>query len=286
MRNYLELVHDVLINGEQRQDRTGTGTLSVFGRVLEYDLQQGFPAVTTKRLFMKGVIVELLWFLSGETNIKRMLEENVHIWDEWMDEQGELGRVYGVQWRGWRKIDYTTTKLFADNGEQYRIEEPAAVEYIDQLQNAIDTIRNNPTDRRMLVLAWNPGELDEMALPPCHYAYQLYVREGKYIDIMVHQRSADVFLGLPFDLASYACLVHIIAKLTDKQPGRMVYTLGDTHIYSDHVEQMKEQVTRRPYPSPQLQLVTDNMSLDGFKLEDFQLYGYEHHPHIKGKVSV
>lgn len=276
MRQYLDLIKDVLENGEQRMDRTGTGTISVFGRHLRFNLQEGFPAVTTKRLFIKGVWVELLWMLSGSSNIDFMLDHNVHIWDEWADSYGDLGPVYGVQWRRWRHVHWEGLKAYR-------------VEYIDQLQKAIDTIKSNPTDRRMLVTAWNPGELDEMALPPCHYSYQFYVHNDGRLSTLVNQRSADVFLGLPFDIASYATLTHMVAHVTGLKPGELIYNLGDTHIYLNHLEQVKTQLQREPYPLPQININKRNReikSIDDFELEDFELVGYQHHPTIKGEVSV
>lgn len=276
MHQYLNLIKDVLENGEQRMDRTGTGTISVFGRQLRFNLQEGFPAVTTKRLFIKGVWVELLWMLSGSSNIDFMLDYGVHIWDEWADSYGELGPVYGVQWRRWRHVH-------REGWKAYR------VEYIDQLQKAIDTIKSNPTDRRMLVTAWNPGELDEMALPPCHYSYQFYVHNDGRLSTLVNQRSADVFLGLPFDIASYATLTHMVAHVTGLKPGELIYNLGDTHIYLNHLEQVKTQLQREPYPLPQININRRNReikSIDDFELEDFELINYQHHPTIKGEVSV
>lgn len=288
MEQYLKLAYDVYLNGEHRVDRTGTGTLSVFGRQLRFNLQHGFPLVTTKKIYTKAIFVELLWMLSGKTSGKFMKDNGIRIWNEWMDENDDLGRVYGVQWRNWKRVtDVRNTTIFAQGA---RIPEPNIVvemEYIDQLQKAIDTIKNNPTDRRMLVMAWNPGELDEMALPPCHYGFQLYVRHGLYLDIIVNQRSADVFLGLPFDIASYATLVHMIAKLTGLLPGEIIYNLGDTHLYLNHIDQIKEQLFRRPYALPTLEIVGDNIkTIDDFTLDNIQLKGYVAHPSIKGDVSV
>lgn len=278
MKQLLDLYKDILENGNERMDRTGTGTISVFGRQMRFDLRDGFPIVTTKKLWIKGVWVELLWMLSGNPNGQYMLDNNVHIWDEWMDENKSLGRVYGVQWRSWRGKSYVD--------ETY--------EYIDQLQNAIDTIKNNPTDRRMLVTAWNPGELDEMQLPPCHLLYQFYV-EGPYLDIQVYQRSVDVFLGLPFDIASYATLLTMVAHITNKIPRDLIYLMGDTHIYTNHIEQVKEQITRAPHRLPELCVVDEEMhelepgtikSIDEFTLQNFILHGYTSEPAIKGDVSV
>jgi thymidylate synthase len=275
MRQYLNLVERVLLHGKKREDRTGTGTLSSFGHRLEFNMADGFPLVTTKKVPFRLIKTELLWMLKGTTSAKFMLDNNCHIWDEWMDEYNDLGPVYGVQWRRWKgPVQYV------GDGDY-----PGHI-YIDQLQDAIRTIRQNPTDRRMLVTAWNPGELDEMALPPCHLMYQFYV-DGDTLDIQVYQRSADVFLGLPFDIASYATLLHMIAYITDKKPGRLIYILGDTHIYSNHVEQMLKQLNREPYDLPRLVIRSRGQKeIDDFELDDLNVVDYEHHPHIKGDVSV
>lgn len=286
MKQYLKLADKVMKFGHVRKERTGTGTISVFGPQLVFDLREGFPAVTTKSLFIKGVWIELLWFLSGETSAQYMIDNNVAIWDEWMMENNDLGPVYGVQWRKWRSLYNETTTLFADDGPLESYNE-VRTEYIDQLQKAIDTIRNNPTDRRIIVTAWNPGELDQMALPPCHLLYQFYV-EDDFLDIKVYQRSADVFLGLPFDIASYATLVTQVAYITGKIPRQLIYTLGDTHIYSNHVEVMVEQLMREPYDLPIINVNTNNRDIreiDDFVYEDFSLEGYKHHPKLTGVVS-
>jgi thymidylate synthase len=260
--------------GKPRSDRTGTGTISSFGHRLEFDLTEGFPVVTTKKIFMKGIWVELLWMLKGTESAKFMLDNDVHIWDEWMDRRKKLGRVYGVQWRNWRKVIGAWPDCTID------------YDYVDQLQNAINTIRKNPVDRRMVVTAWNPGELDEMALPPCHMFYQFYV-DCDYLDIQVYQRSADVFLGLPFDIASYATLLSMVAMITGKKPGRLIYVLGDTHIYSNHIEQVMMQRERDPFDLPKLHIVDRGQEeIDDFELSDFSLEDYQAHPAIKGKVSV
>lgn len=275
MKQYLDLARHILENGSKRQDRTGTGTISSFGHRLEFDMRDGFPAVTTKRLFIKGVWVELLWMLKGTPDAKFMLDNNVHIWDEWLDFNGELGRVYGVQWRNWRSV-------------KERDFEYLVTEYIDQLQLAINKIKHMPHDRRMIVSAWNPGELDEMALPPCHLLYQFYV-DGEYLDIQVYQRSADVFLGLPFDIASYATLLHMVATIVCKTPRKLIYITGDTHIYTNHVEQMWTQIHRTPHALPHLNFVytgKDIKTIDDFELNNFELLGYLHDGPLKGSVSV
>jgi thymidylate synthase len=277
MKQYLNLADYILRFGNKRGDRTGTGTISSFGHRLEFNMEDGFPAITTKKLFIRGVWVELLWMLSGNTSGRFMLENNVHIWDEWMDDDNNLGRVYGVQWRRWRgRIAHF------ENGE-YPVRE-----YIDQLQGAIDSIRDTPTNRRMLVTAWRPDELDEMALPPCHLLYQFYV-DGDKLDIQVYQRSADVFLGLPFDIASYATLLHMVAHVTGKTPGRLIYLLGDTHIYTNHIDQVLEQLKRMPFDLPKLNVNARNReikTIDDFQLEDLHLVDYNSHGPLKGKVSI
>ena len=256
---YEDLCKDVLHNGTVSLDRTGVGTLSVFGRQLRYDLSKGFPAITTKRLFFRGVIEELLWFLRGETNIKSLLDKNVHIWDEWADASGELGPVYGSQWRNW-------------NGDD-----------IDQIQNLIDTIKKDPWNRRMILSAWNVGALSKMALVPCHMFAQFYVRKGK-LSISVYQRSADLFLGVPFDLASYAALTHMIAQQTGLEVGDMVYTFGDTHIYLNHLEQVNEMLNRVPYVLPALSLIPA-ASIDDYTYSSFTLLNYNSHPSISAPVA-
>lgn len=271
MKEYLDLVERVMAFGNKRGDRTGTGTISSFGHQLVFDMADGFPAVTTKKLNVQKVWVELLWMLRGETSAQFMLDNDCHIWDEWMDENNDLGPVYGVQWRQW--VEHL---------------EDGDVNLIDQLQECIDKIRNNPTDRRMLVTAWNPGELHLMALPPCHLLYQFYV-DGMYLDIQVYQRSADVFLGLPFDIASYATLLHMVAHVTGKIPGRLIYVLGDTHIYTNHIEQMLTQLRREPLELPKLIVNKHNRDIkeiDDFQLDDLELQGYQHHKPLRGKVSV
>lgn len=272
MKQYLDLLSKVYFEGTERNDRTGTGTRAIFGPQLEFDLRKGFPAVTTKRLWLKGVWVELLWLISGSESAKQMLKQDVHIWDEWMSDDKELGRVYGVQWRSWRKHRM-------DN-----LLDSTLVEHIDQLAECIHKIKKTPHDRRLIVSAWNPGELDEMALPPCHILFQFFV-DGPWLDIKVYQRSADMFLGLPFDIASYATLLTMIAQVTGKKPRMLYYTLGDTHIYNDHVEQVREQLTRLPYPLPTLILNPNITSIDDFELGDIDIVGYQHHPGIKADVS-
>lgn len=286
MQQYQDLCIDILQNGEKRDDRTGTGTLSVFGRQLRFDLSEGFPAITTKKLFIKGVWVELLWMLSGDSSAKYMLENNVHIWDEWLKEDNDLGPVYGVQWRRWKKHHFKPIEYVNGNftGLQWK-----GYVYVDQLQNTIDSIRNNPSDRRMLVSAWNPGELNEMALPPCHYSYQFYVHNDGRLDILVNQRSADVFLGLPFDIASYATLLCMVAHVTGKRPGEVIYNLGDTHIYLNHIDKIVFQLSRKPRQLPSINVNRHNRvikEIDDFVLDDLQIVDYDPYPAIKGEVSV
>lgn len=264
VKQYLDLLQHVLNNGAPREDRTGTGTLSVFGHQMRFDLSEGFPALTTKKLHLKSIIHELLWFLQGETNVKYLQENGVRIWNEWADDKGELGPIYGYQWRSW-----PTPKG----------------EHVDQISRAIDQIKNNPLSRRIIVSAWNVGQLDEMNLPPCHILFQFYVNDGK-LSCQLYQRSADIFLGVPFNIASYALLTMMMAQVTGLKPGDFVHTLGDAHIYNNHMEQVKLQLTREPYPLPQMKINPDVKSIFDFKYEDFELVNYQAHPHIKGKVSV
>jgi len=264
MRAYLDLLEDILANGTKKEDRTGTGTISVFGRQLRFDLTQGFPLLTTKRMHIKSIVHELLWFLSGSTNIRYLQENGVTIWDEWADEEGNLGRVYGAQWRTWR----------APNGET-----------IDQISRVIDQIKRNPDSRRHLVSAWNPAEVDDMALPPCHYAFQFYVANGK-LSCMFQMRSVDTFLGLPFNIASYALLTHMVAHQCDLEPGELIWTGGDVHIYSNHIEQVKLQLTREPYPLPRLVIKRKPDCIFEYRYEDFAFEGYQYHPTIKAPIAV
>ncbi|MFD0670232.1 thymidylate synthase [Cohnella sp. GCM10027633] len=264
MRNYLDLLQDVLDNGTDKSDRTGTGTRSVFGRQLRFDLGEGFPLVTTKRVHLKSVVHELLWFISGETNIRYLKENGVSIWDEWADENGDLGPVYGSQWRAWETPD----------GRK-----------IDQLTQVVDSIKRNPDSRRHIVNAWNVSVIDEMKLPPCHFVFQFYVANGK-LSCMLTMRSIDTFLGLPFNIASYALLTHMIAQQCDLEVGEFVWSGGDTHIYSNHMEQVKLQLSREPLPLPKLVIHRKPESIFDYKFEDFEFVGYEHHPAIKAPVAV
>jgi thymidylate synthase len=264
MKQYLELCEHVLNTGVEKEDRTGTGTISTFGYQMRFNLQDGFPLLTTKKLHVRSIIHELLWFLNGDTNVKYLKENGVRIWNEWADENGELGPVYGSQWRSWTGA----------NGET-----------VDQISELIHTIKTNPDSRRMIVNAWNVAEIDKMALPPCHCMFQFYVADGK-LSCQLYQRSADVFLGVPFNIASYALLTLMVAHVCDLEPGEFVHTFGDTHIYSNHVEQVKLQLTRDPKPLPQIKINPDVKSIFDFKYEDFELVNYEAHPHIKGVVSV
>ncbi|MCL6661826.1 thymidylate synthase [Paenibacillus polymyxa] len=264
MKNYLDLLQDILNNGVHKGDRTGTGTQSVFGRQLRYDLSEGFPLVTTKRIHLKSVIHELLWFLSGDTNISYLKENGVKIWDDWADENGDLGPVYGSQWRTWE----------APNGEK-----------IDQIAAVIDSIKNNPDSRRHLVSAWNVAEINNMKLPPCHFAFQFYVAEGK-LSCMLTMRSVDTFLGLPFNIASYALLTHMIAQQCDLEVGDFIWSGGDVHIYSNHVDQVKTQLEREPYALPKLVIKRKPNSIFDYKFEDFEFENYQHHPGIKAPIAV
>jgi len=264
MKTYLSLLEKVLHEGEEKGDRTGTGTKSLFGHQLRYDLQKGFPLLTTKKVYFKAVIHELLWFLSGDTNIKYLSDNNVRIWNEWADENGDLGRVYGAQWRSWQK----------PNGEK-----------IDQIADVVKSIKENPNSRRHLVVAFNPGELDQMALPPCHAFFQFYVANGK-LSCQLYQRSADIFLGVPFNIASYAALTMMMAQVCGLAPGEFVHTFGDVHLYNNHVEQAKLQLTRDPKPLPQLILNQSVTNIFDFKFEDFELVGYDAHPKIAAEVSI
>lgn len=264
MEQYLNMCKHILNNGTEKGDRTGTGTISVFGAQMRFDLQKGFPLLTTKKLHLRSIIHELLWFLKGDTNVKYLQENGVRIWNEWADENGELGPVYGKQWRSWSTA----------NGDT-----------IDQISNVIEEIKKNPTSRRLIVNAWNVGEIDEMALAPCHCLFQFYVADGK-LSCQLYQRSADVFLGVPFNIASYALLTMMVAQVCDLQPGDFVHTFGDAHIYLNHLEQVKTQLERDPRPLPTMTINPDVSSIFEFSSEDFQLSNYDPYPHIKGKVSV
>ena len=264
MKQYLDLLDHVLKNGTEKSDRTGTGTISVFGYQMRFDLSEGFPLMTTKKLHLKSIIHELLWFIAGDTNIKYLNDNGVKIWNEWADENGDLGPVYGYQWRSWP----------ADGGRK-----------IDQLLNVIEAIKKSPDSRRHIVSAWNVGELDKMALSPCHVMFQFYVAAGR-LSCQLYQRSADIFLGVPFNIASYALLTHLIARVTGLLPGEFVHTLGDAHIYLNHLEQVKLQLTRKPYKLPVMTINPDVRDILKFRYEDFVLSGYMAHPHIKGDISV
>ncbi len=264
MHQYLALMRHILDHGGRKADRTGTGTLSVFGYQMRFDLAQGFPLVTTKRLHVKSIIHELLWFLRGETNIAYLHQHGVHIWDEWADAAGELGPVYGSQWRAWRTADGRV---------------------VDQISQVIAEIRRNPDSRRLIVSAWNVGEIERMALPPCHVLFQFYVADGA-LSCQLYQRSADVFLGVPFNIASYALLTLMMAQVCDLRPGEFIHTLGDAHLYLNHLEQAQLQLTRTPRPLPQMRLNPAVRSIFDFRYEDFELVGYDPHPHIRAEVAV
>ena len=264
MKQYIDLLNHILENGNYKQDRTGTGIYSVFGYQVFFDLEKGFPLLTTKKLHLKSIIYELLWFIKGDTNIKYLTDNGVRIWNEWADENGDLGPIYGYQWRSW------TNK----NGKT-----------IDQLKDVINQIKTNPDSRRLLVSAWNVGDLDEMRLPPCHILYQFYVHNGE-LSCQLYQRSADAFLGVPFNIASYALLTMMIAQVCDLEPGEFVHTFGDVHIYSNHKEQVNLQLSRNPFPLPVMKLNPDVKDIFSFQFEDFTLENYQSHPPIKAPVAV
>jgi thymidylate synthase len=264
MRQYLDLVERILADGAEKRDRTGVGTRSVFGHQMRFDLSEGFPLVTTKKLHLKSIVYELLWFLRGDTNVKYLNEHGVSIWNEWADEEGDLGPVYGQQWRSWPATGGAT---------------------IDQIGNVVTAIRRNPESRRLIVSAWNPAEIEKMALPPCHCLFQFYVADGK-LSCQLYQRSADVFLGVPFNIASYALLTMMVAQVTELAPGEFIHTFGDAHLYLNHLEQARLQLSRNPRPLPHMRLDPAVKDLFGFRYEDFVLEGYDPHPHIKAKVAV
>ena len=264
MKQYHDLLQHILDNGTQKEDRTGTGTISVFGYQMRFDLNEGFPCLTTKKLHLRSIIHELLWFLKGETNIQYLKENNVSIWDEWADAEGNLGPVYGSQWRSWPTADG---------------------KHIDQIKQVLDQLKNNPDSRRIIVSAWNVGEIDKMALPPCHAFFQFYVADGK-LSCQLYQRSADTFLGVPFNIASYALLTMMMAQVCGLKPGDFVHTLGDAHLYSNHLDQARLQLTRDFRPLPQMKINPEITNLFDFKYEDFELINYDPHPHIKAAVAV
>jgi thymidylate synthase len=264
MHQYLDLMRHVRDTGTRKEDRTGTGTLSVFGHQMRFDLSEGFPVVTTKKLHLRSIIHELLWFLKGDTNIRYLKENGVSIWDDWADENGDLGPVYGYQWRSWPTPD----------GQG-----------IDQISQLVEQIRNNPDSRRLMVSAWNPAEVDNMALPPCHCLFQFYVADGR-LSCQLYQRSADIFLGVPFNIASYSLLTLMLAQVTGLEPGEFIHTFGDAHLYSNHLEQVELQLSREPFPLPTMKLNPDVASVFDFRFEDFELQDYQCHPHIKAPVAV
>ncbi|MBR2980857.1 MAG: thymidylate synthase [Odoribacter sp.] len=264
MKQYLELLDRILKEGTVKSDRTGTGTKSVFGHQIRFDLSEGFPLLTTKKLHLKSIIYELLWFLQGDTNVKYLQDNGVRIWNEWADENGDLGHIYGYQWRSWPCTDGS---------------------HLDQISQVIKQIKETPDSRRMIVSAWNAGEIDKMALPPCHAMFQFYVADGK-LSCQLYQRSADTFLGVPFNIASYALLTMMIAQVCGLEPGTFVHTLGDTHIYLNHLEQVELQLTREPRKLPKMKINPEVKDIFSFKYEDFELTDYDPHPHIKGAISV
>lgn len=264
MKQYHDLLEHILEHGVKKEDRTGTGTISVFGYQMRFDLNEGFPCITTKKLHLRSIIHELLWFLKGDTNIQYLKDNNVSIWDEWADENGNLGPVYGSQWRSWPAADGR---------------------HIDQIKQVVDQLKNNPDSRRIIVSAWNVGEIEKMALPPCHAFFQFYVAEGK-LSCQLYQRSADTFLGVPFNIASYALLTMMMAQVCGLKPGDFVHTLGDAHLYSNHLEQARLQLSRDFRPLPQMKINPEVKDLFEFKYEDFELINYDPHPHIKAEVAV
>ncbi|MDR2064841.1 MAG: thymidylate synthase [Prevotellaceae bacterium] len=264
MKAYLDLLNKILSEGIEKHDRTGVGTLSIFGYQMRFDLNNGFPLVTTKKIHLKSIIYELLWFLKGDTNIKFLNDNNVTIWDEWADANGDLGHVYGYQWRSWQNADG---------------------KHIDQINNTVNSIKNNPDSRRHIVCAWNAGDLDNMALPPCHVLFQFYVANGK-LSCQLYQRSADVFLGVPFNIASYALLTMMMARVCNLQAGEFIHSLGDTHVYLNHIEQAKTQLLRKPFELPQMKINQNVKSVFDFKYEDFELINYNCHPAIKAPIAV
>ncbi|MDZ7741270.1 MAG: thymidylate synthase [Bacteroidota bacterium] len=264
MRQYLDLLDHILNKGIVKKDRTGTGTISVFGHQMRFNLEEGFPVLTTKKLHLRSIIYELLWFLNGDTNVKFLNDHKVRIWDEWADENGDLGHIYGYQWRSWPAPDGS---------------------HIDQISNVVKSIQENPDSRRHIVSAWNVGDLDRMALPPCHVLFHFYVGNGR-LSCHLYQRSADTFLGVPFNIASYSLLTLMMAQVTGLKPGEFIHTFGDVHIYLNHIEQCKLQLTREPYPLPIMKINPEVKSIFGFKYEDFELVDYQAHPHIRGEISV
>jgi thymidylate synthase len=264
MKQYLDLLDHVIKHGVKKEDRTGTGTISVFGYQMRFDLEKGFPLLTTKKLHLRSIIHELLWFLQGDTNLKYLNDNKVTIWDEWADDCGDLGHIYGYQWRSWPKTD---------GG------------HVDQITAVVDSIKHNPNSRRHIVSAWNVGDLDKMALPPCHLLFQFYVAEGK-LSCQMYQRSCDIFLGVPFNIASYALLTLMVAQVTGLKPGDFIHTLGDAHIYLNHIEQSKLQLTRMPYSLPFMNINPAITNIFDFEFDDFALEHYQAHPHIKGEISV
>jgi thymidylate synthase len=264
MIQYTDLLRHVLDKGRPREDRTGTGTLSVFGYQMRFNLEDGFPVVTTKKLHLKSIIHELLWFLAGDTNVKYLQDNGVRIWNEWADENGDLGHIYGYQWRSWPTPEGNS---------------------IDQITRLVNEVKSNPISRRLIVSAWNVGDLDKMNLPPCHLLFQFYVNEGR-LSCQLYQRSADIFLGVPFNIASYALLTMMVAQVTGLKPGDFVHTFGDAHIYDNHLDQVNLQLSRTPFPLPQMKINQEVKSIFDFKYEDFELVNYQSHPHIKGDVAV
>lgn len=285
MKQYLELLKTVLSEGIEKSDRTGTGTKSIFGYQMRFNLQDGFPLLTTKKMFLKGIIGELLWFLSGSTNANDLKKQGIHIWDAWAKEDGELGPIYSAQWRTWPKFKIEGLDYYAQKGVNIKTSYPVSISWIDQIAEVIESIKTNPNSRRHIVSAWNVSELDNMALPPCHSFFQFYVR-GEYLDLQLYQRSGDVFLGVPFNIASYSLLLMMVAQVTNYKPGNFIHTIGDAHIYLNHMDQVKEQLKREPMKLPEMKLNPDILKIDDFKMEDFTLLNYNSHPTIKAPIAV
>ena len=284
MKQYLDTLRYILENGTKREDRTGTGTISVFGTQNRYDLRKGFPAVTTKKLWFKGVVHELLWMLKGQTNIEYLVNNGVHIWDEWADHKGELGPIYGAQWRSWPAYEaeeITVIDMWGNEDIDINFKD----NYLDQIAQVINSIKTNPDSRRHIVSAWNVAEIEKMSLPPCHMMFQFYVANGE-LSCQMYQRSADFFLGAPFNIASYALLTHMVAQVCGLKVGDFIHTIGDAHIYLNHLDQANEQLSREPYELPTLWLNTSIDNIDDFNYEDIKLVGYNSHPTIKAPISV
>lgn len=282
MKQYLNLLQTVLNEGIEKSDRTGTGTKSIFGYQMRFNLSDGFPLLTTKKMFLKGIIGELLWFIKGSTNANELIEQGIHIWDAWAKENGELGPIYGAQWRNWPKIEIPEVDKY---GVDKEVEGKVIIKHVDQLKEVIKAIKENPNSRRHIVSAWNVGEIDDMALPPCHSFFQFYVGNDT-LSLQLYQRSGDIFLGIPFNIASYSLLLMMVAQVVGLKPGTFVHTIGDAHIYNNHLEQVRTQLEREPFKLPTMKINSEIKSIDDFKMSDFTLENYLSHPAIKAPVAV